>query len=159
MAGELQTFFLAMLPLGELRASIPVALAVYNLNWFWALFISVLGNLVPPVLILLFLSRVSAWLSKHFAVFEKFFNWLFTRTRRDKAQKVAKYGPFALFLFTAIPLPFTGAWTAALVAFVFGVPIKKALPFIAGGIFIAGIIVLLLFKMGISIAGVAYPFK
>jgi len=43
----------------------------------------------------------------------------------------------------AIPMPFTGAWTGALCAFVFGIPFKRAFPAIAGGVVIAGIIVTL----------------
>jgi len=43
----------------------------------------------------------------------------------------------------AIPLPFTGAWTGSLAAFVFGISAKKAFPLISLGVLIAGIIVLL----------------
>ena len=46
-------------------------------------------------------------------------------------------------IFVAIPLPFTGAWTGALCAFVFGIPFRKALIAIAGGVIIAGLIVTL----------------
>ena len=48
---------------------------------------------------------------------------------------------FALVLFVAIPLPFTGAWTAMVAAFVFGIPFRLAFPLILFGVIIAGVIV------------------
>ena len=50
---------------------------------------------------------------------------------------------FILVLFVAIPLPMTGVWTASLVAYVFGIPFRKAIPLIFVGVVIAGVIVVL----------------
>ena len=44
---ELLTFLIAMTPIGELRAAIPIALSVYHLTPLKAFFWSVLGNLIP----------------------------------------------------------------------------------------------------------------
>ncbi len=151
MLPEFQTFLLAMTPIGELRLSIPLALTVYNLNWFSAYLISLVGNLVPVVLILLFLEPVAQWLSKHFRIFQRFFSWLFERTRRKYNSGIEKYGPLALILFVAIPLPITGAWTGSLIAFLFGISFKKAFPLITLGVAIAGLIVLVLTQAGITI--------
>ena len=49
-----------------------------------------------------------------------------------------------LFLFVAIPLPGTGAWTGALVASLFNMRMRYALPAIFLGIVTAGIIMSLL---------------
>lgn len=144
-----KTFLLAMMPIGELRVALPVALVVYNLNWFWAYFISVIGNTIPAIFLLLFLGPVSQWLSKELGSFNKFFNWLFERTRRKSTSRMEKYGPIALVTFVAIPLPFTGAWTGAIVAFLFDIPFKKAFPLIVLGILISGAIVLMLTQMGL----------
>ena len=46
-----------------------------------------------------------------------------------------------MFLFVAIPLPGTGAWTGALIADLLDIRIKHSLPVIAIGVFVAGIIV------------------
>jgi uncharacterized membrane protein len=51
------------------------------------------------------------------------------------------YEGFALITFVGIPLPMTGGWTGALIAFVFGIPPRKALLHILIGVLIAGIIV------------------
>ena len=143
MLAELEVFLIAMSPIFELRGSIPVALGVYHLPVWLAFLISVLGNIVPVVFILLLLESVSGYLSRHSRFSSRFFAWLFERTRKKHA-KTFEYGrDLALMIFVAIPMPFTGAWTGALCAFVFGIPFKRAFPAIAGGVVIAGIIVTL----------------
>ena len=56
---------------------------------------------------------------------------------------IEKWGPLALIIFVAIPLPFTGAWTGSLVAFVFDLPFKKSIALIFIGVLIAGVLVTL----------------
>lgn len=145
----LKTFLLAMTPIGELRVALPVAITLYNINWVWAFFISVLGNLVPIVFLLLFLEPVSRWLSDNSKFFQRFFIWLFERTRKKSSPGIKKYGEIALISFVAIPLPLTGAWTGTVVAFLFGIPFKKAFLLIASGVVIAGGIVLALTQLGL----------
>lgn len=140
-----------MTPIGELRIAIPLGLTVYNLDAVLVYLISVIGNLVPIILLLFFLEPVSNWLSKKFKIFQLFFTWLFERTRKRYNHRVEKYGYLALIAFVAIPLPVTGGWTGALIAFLFGIPFKKAFPLITLGIMIAGIIVLAISKTGIVI--------
>ena len=149
MTGVIETFFLAMTPIGELRASLPIALTVYNMNWLLAYFISVLGNLVPVIFLLLFLGPVSKWFSNNFKTCNKFLNWIFQRTRKKTSPRMEKYGVIALISFVAIPLPFTGAWTGSIAAFLFVIPFKKAFPLIALGVVIAGGIVLGLTQLGL----------
>lgn len=141
---ELATFVVAMLPVAELRVSIPLAIGVYNLSPFWAFVISVIGNMVPVFFILLLIGRVSNFLCKYFKFFDKFFNWLFERTRRKNSASFQKWGDFALYFFVAVPLPMTGGWSGALAAFIFGIPFARAFWLIFGGVFTAGVIVLLL---------------
>ena len=140
-----------MTPIGELRASILVGLAVYNLDWILVYLISVIGNLIPVVLLLLFFEPVSNQLSKRFKIFQRFFLWLFKRTRKKYDSKMEKYGYPDLAVFVAIPLPITGGWTGSLIAFLFGIPFKKAFPLITLGIMTAGIIVVLVTQAGIVI--------
>ncbi len=151
MADIFYTFLMAMIPIGELRLAIPVGIVVYGLNEFLVYFVSVVGNIVPVVFLLLFLGPVSKWLSEKSSLCRRFFSWIFGKTRAKHSEKIKKYGFWALALFTAIPLPITGGWTASLVAFLFDVPFKKALGAISLGVAIAGIIVLLMVKAGIAI--------
>jgi len=151
MWNTLYTFLLAMTPIGELRLAIPVGLAVYNLNELWVYFVSVAGNLVPVVLLLLFLGPVSKWFSDRVNFCHNFFQNIFEKTRQKHTAKIEKYGFWALAFFTAIPLPITGGWTASLVAFLFDIPFKKALGAISLGVAVAGLIVLLVVKTGVAI--------
>src|SRR3989338_6531415 len=56
---EIATMILAMLPFTELRASIPVGIKVFGLSPFEALFASVIGNMIPVVLLLLLIKPVT----------------------------------------------------------------------------------------------------
>lgn len=108
--------------------------------FFWA----VLGNLIPIIFVLWGLDiLINKLLIHRIYFFNRFFTWLFERTRRNHSQKIERWKEFALVVLVAIPLPFTGAWTGSVVAFVFGIPIKKAFPLIALGVLIAGAIVTL----------------
>jgi len=141
---ELATLLIAMLPIAELRAAIPVAIAGLDLSVATAFIWSVIGNLIPAFFLLLFLEPVAQWLRKHSTTFDKFFTWVFNRTRKRFSAKSEKYGKFiALVIFVAIPLPITGAWTGSAAAFLFGIPFKRSFPAVIIGVLIAGIIVIL----------------
>jgi uncharacterized membrane protein len=146
MPNEVITLLIAMLPIAELRGAIPWALATApyggGLSWQTAYFYAVVGNFIPIIPILLLIDPVSNWL-RRFKIFDRFFNWLFTRTRRKAQKNIEKYQAFGLAIFVAIPLPVTGAWTGALAAFVFGIKFPKAVISILAGILIAGVVVTL----------------
>lgn len=141
MNPEFITLLISMLPISELRGAIPIAISVYNISVLSAFFWAVLGNIIPVIFILWLLERVSNFLSHHIYFFNRFFAWLFEKTRRNHLKKFERWKEFALVILVAIPLPFTGAWTGSLAAFVFGIPIKHAFPLIVLGVLIAGIIV------------------
>jgi len=149
MQEAINTFFFAAMPVGELRTALPAGIIMYGLDWKLAFLLSIIGNLIPVALLLLFLGPVSKWLSFRSKACNGFFSWIFKRTRKRTGSKIEKYGSLALVSFVAIPLPFTGAWTGAMAAFLFGIPFKKAFPLISLGVAIAGIIILLLTQIGI----------
>ncbi len=62
----------------------------------------------------------------------------------SKREQIDKYGYFGLFLFVAIPLPGTGAWTGALLAVLLGMKGRKAFIPIALGVMAAGLVMSLL---------------
>ncbi len=141
MLDIIKIFLTALTPIGELRAAIPYGLTALNQPVGVVFLTAVIGNIIPPILILWLFPGIAAWLQKKSKFMAKFLEWLFTRTRRRTKDKIEKYGNLALILFVAIPLPYTGAWTGALAAWLFGIPFKKAIPNIFLGIIIAGIIV------------------
>ena len=146
LAPRLATFFTAMIPIGELRASIPIALSTYGMNIYETFIISVIGNMIPVIAILWILDPVSKFLMKRFNWARRFFNWLFSYTRRHHSKRFERYEGFALAGFVAIPLPITGGVTGSLIAFVFGIPPKRALLHIFIGVLIAGVIVTTIYQ-------------
>lgn len=146
---QLATLLIAMIPVGELRGGIPVGVAFFHLSLWEATIFAILGTMVPIYFILWLLEDISNWLRKHFAIFEKFFAWLFEHTHTKMHTYVEKYGVLALGLIAAIPIPVLGgAWTAALAAFVFGMEKKKSFWVIFAGTIIAGVIVAALTAAG-----------
>jgi uncharacterized membrane protein len=142
MSPEITILLISMLPISELRGAIPIGVTVYNMPiesvFIWA----VLGNLIPIIFIILILDLlINKFLIHQIYIFNRFFTWLFERTRKKHSKKFERWRDLALIVLVAIPLPFTGAWTGALAAFVFGIPFKRALPLITIGVLIAGIIV------------------
>jgi len=137
----LKVLFVAMLPIFELRGALPYALVQLDMALPLAFLLSVVGNMLPVVIITFLLDPISKFLSKHSKFFRWFFDKLFDRTRRKHGKKFETLEEIALVSFVAIPLPMTGAWSGALAAFVFGIPPKKSLPLITLGVLIAGVIV------------------
>lgn len=149
MFKEILTIFLfAMAPISELRVAIPLGILVYNLPIWFVFIIVIIGNLIPTFLILWYLETVSNFLRKRSSFFEKFFSWLFEYTRKKHHKKIEKYAVWALLPFVAVPLPFTGAWSGSLIAFVFGIEKNKAFVIISLGVLAAGIIVIFLVSAG-----------
>ena len=134
------TFLLSMLPIFELRGSIPYAIAV-GVPWPTAFVVSVVGNFLAVIPIVYLIGPVSEWL-RRWDLFDRFFDWLFARTRR-KGKLIERWEMLGLILFVAIPLPITGAWTGSVAAFIFGIRKPMALLALLTGILIAGTVVTL----------------
>ncbi len=135
----LLTFFVAMVPVIELRGAIPVGVA-HGLEFWQAVVISCVGNMVPVPFILLFIKRIFGWLRTLHPKLESFVGSMEKRAE-NKSKSVARFEFFGLFLLVAIPLPGTGAWTGALVAAMLGMEMKKSVPAIFLGILAAAAIV------------------
>ena len=148
---ELWTIIIAASPIVELRGAIPVAMGIFYFSWSKALILSLIGNLLPIIPIIWSLGKLSDYLSRKFTFFSNFFNWLFERTRKRTANGFNRWGKWALILFVAIPLPFTGVWTASVAAFLFGIKYRQAFWLISFGAFLAGVLVTILTYFGIII--------
>ena len=134
-----------MTPVLEIRGAIPYGLS-FGLSTYEAFFYGFLGNIFITLILIQYLEVVSVFLRSRFSIFEKFFTWLFSRTRRKYSKKVVNLGEIFLFLFVAVPLPITGAWTAVAISFVFGFNRKKSFLAISLGVFVAGMVVLGVFN-------------
>lgn len=141
MNQELLTIVTAALPISELRGAIPLGLA-FGFSPIKAYVLAIIGNGAIVAPILLFLRYGSGWVMQRSEVFRKVLTWLFERTRRREQAKLGGAGLVALAAFVAIPLPMTGAWTAAIAAFLFNMPLQRSLIAILIGVCIAGGVVL-----------------
>ncbi|MEA2092799.1 MAG: small multi-drug export protein [Patescibacteria group bacterium] len=150
MIAEFQTFLISMTPVFELRGAIPFAI-LSGVNPYLAYTIAVIGNIIPVFLIFGFFVSVSKWLSNRFRIMKAFFDFLFLKTRNDYQKRIEKYGYLALFIFTAIPLPITGAWTASLAAILFRLSYKKSIIAIICGVLLSGKIVMAITLVGLEV--------
>lgn len=139
---EFIIFIVSLLPVSELRGAIPLGLLVMKQPLLKTYLIAVLGNITPVVPLLLLLEPISNKLRK-FRWWAKFFDWLFSRTRK-RAKVVERFEALGLILFVCIPLPITGAWTGCVAATLFKIRFKLAFLSIGIGVMIAGLIVTLL---------------
>ncbi|OIJ21962.1 ligand-binding protein SH3 [Anaerobacillus alkalidiazotrophicus] len=133
---ELIVVIISAMPILELRGGIPFAFLA-GLSFGEALFYGILGNLLPVIPILILFRPLSSFLMR-FPLYKRFFDWLYNRTMK-KSENVEKFGALGLILFTAIPLPTTGAWSACLAAILFFIPFRAAFIAISSGVVIAGI--------------------
>lgn len=141
-AGKLLlTAAIAAAPVVELRGAIPAAAAA-GLDPWAACAAAVCGNLVPVPLIVLLSRRVLDALRRHPRLAPRI-DALERRTHL-KGRMVRRYRLPGLALFVAVPLPGTGAWTGALLAALLDIRLRHALPAIAVGVIIAGILVTLM---------------
>ena len=145
----LKTLVTAMMPILEIRGAIPVGVAS-GLDPWLAFAVGFVGNMLPIPILILLTRKVIEWLKKH-NMLVKLTAWLENKGSKG-AQKVQKYSFWGLFILVAIPLPGTGAWTGALVASLLDMRLKRALPAIAMGVAVAGLIVSLV-TYGVISAG------
>jgi uncharacterized membrane protein len=135
-------FFISMIPVVELRGAIPIAMA-WNLDYFTALTICAIGNMLPVPFIYFFARRVLLWGAdrKYTGKYFRFFLDKGERGGQKLTKKTGRGGLFvALMLFVGIPLPGTGAWTGTLAASFLNMGFKSTTVSVSLGVIIAGII-------------------
>ncbi|MBD3246494.1 MAG: ligand-binding protein SH3 [Candidatus Omnitrophica bacterium] len=132
----------AMLPVFELRLAVPLGILQFRLPVWEVYTLAVVGNLVPVLPLLFFLSFFFHGVQQ-VPVFGRLFRWWFERVER-KSQRVRRWGFWGLVLMVAIPLPMTGAWTGCAAAALLEVPLRRAVAAITLGVLCAGAAVTLL---------------
>lgn len=133
----LYLFIISMIPLIELRGAMIYA-AANEMPFLISLVCCVLGNIIPVPFLIKFSKEVLTYLSKI-----KKIGWIFQKIIDRGNKKAAEIGGWellGLFLFVAVPLPGTGAWTASLVSALLQLRIKKAFLAITLGVIASGLI-------------------
>jgi len=137
-------FALSAVPIIELKGAIPVGLSlgVPELHCF---LLAIFGAMLPAPLLILLTRKILDWLQKsRFKLFRRFGEWQHRRLAK-RGSSLKKFGSWLfLFVLVAIPLPTTGVWTGSMVAGLFDIRMKTALPIIFIGNCVAGILVWLI---------------
>ncbi|KGX84354.1 COG2426 family protein [Pontibacillus marinus] len=139
LPSELVVVIISAMPILELRGGLPVAYGVYDFSFAKSYLLSVFGNVLPIIPLLLLFLPISNWLLR-FRWYERMYTWLYERTMK-KSSNVEKFGAIGLILFTAVPLPTTGAYSACLAAAFFAIRFWYAFLSIVIGVLIAGIVI------------------
>ncbi len=137
MENYLHIFLISMVPFIELRGAMIYA-AIKNMSFLPSLICCLLGNVLPVPFLIKFSKGILIYLSK----FDKI-GWIFKKIidrGNKKALQIGNWELLGLFLFVALPVPGTGAWTASLMAALLQLRIKKCLVAIGFGILACGII-------------------
>lgn len=135
---ELTVFIVSLLPVLELRGGL-IAARIMNMDVLRAFLFCYVGNMLPIPFILLFIRKIFDWM-RHWKHLGKLILKMEKKAEKHRGT-IEKYGVWGLLILVAVPLPGTGGWTGALVAAVMDIRMRKALPVIALGVFIAGLIV------------------
>ncbi|MCL5018459.1 MAG: small multi-drug export protein [Candidatus Pacearchaeota archaeon] len=139
---------LSILPISELRIGLPLAILFANDNNVPLVLIFpliIMANILAVFIAFFFFDNIHKYLLKnHFyrKIFEKYMGKI--QKKVDKFEKqYSTTGFLALAIFVAVPLPGTGAWTGAIIAWILGLDRKKSILAIAAGVIVAGFLVLL----------------
>lgn len=139
MSNFFKVVLMAMMPVIELRGSLPIAVGMGYSN-MEALFISLFASMIPvPFILLLFRPITEAM--RRTEIFSKLVNKIIARTMKNE-EKIKKYGLLGLVIIVAIPLPGTGVWTGSFLASLLHLRLSDSIFAIFLGDLIAGIIVL-----------------
>ncbi len=149
MVGYFNTFLWSLTPFLELRAAIPLGYLRFDLSIFEATFVSILGVILTVAILIILLPIFVNFFEKHIPLFHRIMQAIFARTRAKHSHKMEILGDIFLVILVSLPLPGSGGWTGALLAYLFGVPPKKAFLLISLGVIFSGIIV-----AGLTISGV-----
>ena len=141
-----------MLPVTELRFSIPYFILIEEILWQKVFIISIIGNIIIGLLVLYIIAPMM-FLLKRNHYFHKIINYILNRTK-SKSIIINNYKLMGLILFIGIPLPFTGVWTGALASYLFSISRKRSMIGIITGVLISSIIILSLTLIGQEIGNI-----
>ncbi|MBW2999189.1 small multi-drug export protein [Candidatus Woesearchaeota archaeon] len=131
---------LTLLPLLELRASIPYGIFSTDLHWMTVFLVCVVTNIILGPIIYFFLDKIVHVFLK-IRVLDKLYRKYVTRTQRRIHKYVEKYGELGVALFIGIPLPGSGSYSGALGSYIIGLGYRKFIIANIIGVLIAGVIV------------------
>lgn len=139
LSKKLYVFLLAAVPLIELRGAIPLGVSL-GLDKATVYLLSVLGSTLPAPFLILFFRRILTFMEEK-TLFPWFTDFLNQHIHK-KSKKLKAASVFGIFLFVAIPLPSTGAYTGSALASILNIRLKYSFPAILFGNMTAGLIMM-----------------
>ena len=138
---DITVFIVSSLPFLGLRAGILVS-AIMGFGAARTLVVCVAGSMTPAPFILIFFSNLLGSLeSKRSLVstVRQLRRMLLPRSRHTHERLI-----LALFVFAALPLPFTGVWAGSIIAAALGLDIKMSLLVMGAGTFVSAVFMMIL---------------
>jgi len=150
MKQEIITILIAMTPTLEAHGAITTAVGIFKFSVLKAFILSSAGTIVIIAPLLLFWEKLVLFFMHRIYFLNRFFTWLFSYTRRRHSKHFEKYDEqdrridiwkaVALYIFVAVPGPFTGVWGGTVAAYVFGIPFKYSFLALVLGAFSVAVI-------------------
>ena len=137
------TFLASLVPAVEVKGAIPFGVAL-GLPVVAAYGIAILGSTI----VVIFLAFVTNWfynLCKRKNLFRRFIGWIERITEKNH-EKIEKWGPLAILVYVAVPIPGTGTWTGSIIAGVINLKPKMIILSVLCGNLISGLIMSLASK-------------
>ncbi|MBR9682164.1 MAG: small multi-drug export protein [Candidatus Aenigmarchaeota archaeon] len=131
----LSVIIMSILPIAELRGAIPLGLGL-GLDPMVVIPLAIFFNALVFFPVFFGLSAIKDTILYRSKLVQRQLDRIHL-----KRGTVDKYGYLGLLLLVAIPLPFTGAYTGAMLAWLLGLDWKKSFLSITGGVVVAGLIV------------------
>lgn len=129
---------MSSVPIIELRGAIPVGIT-WGLNLFYVYICCVIGSTLISIPLIITFRQILHELKKHKKMYK--LGYFIDNKINRRMKKMKNVTILGIILFVGIPLPTTGAWTAAAIASIFRMRIRDAVLGIFIGNMISGIIV------------------
>jgi len=140
------TFLISMMPVGELRFSIPFGIFA-GLHWAEAFIYSFIGNSLIAFILLFLINYYKMENIQKFLNRLPYIGVIFRKWHKSALKKSLRFNKWTytnLALFVSIPLPITGAWTAVVISSLLSLKPIKAFFYISIGLIVSGSIITLI---------------
>lgn len=134
------TFLVAMIPAVEVKGAIPFGIAL-DMPPMLAYVSALCGSFI----VVCFLAFFTNWFyryCKRKGFLKRFIGWIDKIVTKNH-DKIAKFGPWGVFAYVAVPIPGTGTWTGGIIAGVLDMKPHVIILSVMCGNFVSGLILML----------------
>ena len=143
----IKLILVTFIPALELRASVPLGICIYKMNFIAVFFICVIANFLLGIAFYFLLDQFIKLLCRNKSL-DNLYQKLLVRSQKKIQPFVDKYGELGVAIFIGIPLPGSGVYTGALGSYAIGLKFKKFIIADLIGVTIAAIIMTILSLSG-----------